>query len=229
MGILSFFKRAPKIEKAEPKPLTPVMTEKGDFESFLRSLFRNSLIILITGKRGSGKSALGMALLENINRHTRKRCYALGYDGAKLPRWIRKAQKLEDVADNSIALVDEGAIAFFSREAMKEPNKVLSKIMALARHKNLSLILIAQSSAMIDLNVIRLADVIMLKEPSLLQAKFERRAIREMYEKVEPIFKQTTEREKYFYVWSDEFEGLVSFGLPTFWSEGISKAFKRIK
>ncbi|MEM5798314.1 MAG: hypothetical protein QW703_00970 [Candidatus Aenigmatarchaeota archaeon] len=229
MGIFDIFKKRPKLPEKPFQPIKIETTDKGSFDDFYKSMLSKSLIILITGKRGSGKSALGMSLLETIARNTKRRCYALGYDMAKLPKWIKKIENLEDVPENSVALVDEGAIVFFSREAMKEPNKVLSKIMAIARHKNLSLILIAQSSAMIDLNVIRLADVIMLKEPSLLQAKFERKAIREMYEKVEPLFKKVTEREKYFYVWSDDFEGMASFDLPTFWSEGISKAFKKIK
>jgi hypothetical protein len=122
-------------------------------------------------------------------------------------------------------LVDEGAITFSARDAMKASNKWLGKIMAIARHKNLSLLLISQNSAMVDLNVLRLADVVLLKEPSLLQAKFERKAIREMYEQVKPKFTALKERKKYFYVWADEFQGLVESGLPEFWSDRISKSF----
>ena len=83
------------------------------------------------------------------------------------------------------------------------------------------------NSAMIDLNVLRLADVVLLKEPSLLQAKFERKAIKEMYEKVKVKFEAVEDRNRYAYIWSDEFEGLVSYGLPEFWSEGISKSFAK--
>ena len=81
------------------------------------------------------------------------------------------------------------------------------------------------NSAMIDLNVLRLADVVLLKEPSLLQAKFERKAIKDMYNQVGDAFKQLKHRERYFYVWSDEFEGMMEFELPDFWNESISKSF----
>ena len=98
--------------------------------------------------------------------------------------------------------------------------------MAIARHKNLTLILVAQSSALIDLNVLRLADSLLLKEPSLLQSKFERKAIKEMYEKAAPLFKDKENKKQYTYIFDDEFEGLIEFNLPYFWNEGISKSFK---
>jgi len=86
------------------------------------------------------------------------------------------------------------------------------------------------NSAMIDLNVLRLADIVLLKEPSLLQTKFERKGIKDMYERVSKIFKDLKEddvKEKYFFVWSDDFEGLLSYDLPAFWSDNVSKAFRK--
>ncbi|MCX8193972.1 MAG: hypothetical protein N3G19_01265, partial [Candidatus Pacearchaeota archaeon] len=133
------------------------------------------------------------------------------------------------VPNDSAVLVDEGAIVYSSRDSMKDSNKFLSKMMAIARHKNLSLILIAQNSAMIDLNVLRLADVLLLKEPSLLQAEFERKPIQKMYDKIGNYFKALEEREKFFYIWSDEFMGLLSYELPKFWNESISKSFSNFK
>jgi hypothetical protein len=229
MGLLGLFKREPK---KPPEPFIPfqvVEAIKGEYDDFYKSVLKYSLIMLITGKRGSGKTALGMKLLEAFNKETRRRCYAVGFDHAKLPRWMKKAEDPEHVPTNAVVLVDEGAVAFSSRDAMRAPNKLLGKLMAIARHKNLSMILIAQNSAMIDLNVLRLADIVLLKEPSLMQAKFERKAIREMYEKIKPKFESVGNRKGHFYVWSDEFEGLLSYGLPQFWSEGISKSFKNLK
>ena len=40
---------------------------------------------------------------------------------------------------------------------------------------------------MIDVNVLRLADTLLFKEPSLLQSRFERKALKDMFEKVAPL------------------------------------------
>lgn len=227
MGLFNLFRKKPR--QIEPiQPFEVVKTEEGSFEAFFNKLLKYSLIMLISGKRGSGKTSLGMCLLEVLNS-SRKRCYALGFGSAKLPRWIKKADNLEKVPNNSAVLVDEGAIVYSSRDSMKEPNKMLGKLMAIARHKNLSLILIAQNTSMIDLNVLRLTDILLLKEPSLLQTEFERPALQKRYAKITPLFKKQKEKAKCFYAWSDDFEGMLSYNLPGFWSDSISKSFKNFR
>jgi hypothetical protein len=232
MGIFDMFskKTVLRTEKGKPfKAFDVVETVKGDFDTFHSKLLKYSLIMLINGKRGSGKTALGMRLLELFRKKTKRKSYILGYDSTKLPGWIKKSEAIEDVPNNAIVLVDEGGLSFSSRDSMKEANKMLGKIMAVARHKNLTLILITQNSAMIDLNVLRLADTLLLKEPSLLQSKFERKAIKEMYDKVAPHFEKARNKQKKFYVWDDEFEGMLSYELSDFWSDKISKSFKNFK
>ncbi|MFH1641513.1 MAG: ATP-binding protein [Nanoarchaeota archaeon] len=201
-----------------------VKSEKGNYQDFHKRLLKGSNIVLITGKRGSGKTALGMKFLELFKKHSKRKLHAMGF--SKLPFGIKNVNTIEDIRNNSVVLLDEGAINFSSRDTMKSANKELGKIMAIARHKNLSLILIAQNSAMIDLNVLRLADTVILKEPSLLQAQFERKAIKDMYEKVAPHFSALEQRKAHFYVMDDEFEGLLKYSLPSFWTEKISKSFK---
>jgi hypothetical protein len=82
---------------------------------------------------------------------------------------------------------------------------------------------------MIDLNVMRLSDTIIFKEPSLLQSRFERKSILDLFRKAEEQFKkiENSERKKHFYVLDDEFEGILSFSLPEFWSDKISKSFSK--
>ena len=224
MGILDIFRK-----KKEEEPYIPfevAKSEKGSYEEFLGKLKNSSLVILIVGKRGSGKTSLGMKFLEFFHKERKRKCYTLGYEAARLPWWLKKVDSLEKIPNNSIALFDEGAVLFSARESMKNINKELSKIMAIARHKNLTLVLITQNSAMIDLNVLRLADTLLLKEPSLLQSKFERKVLRDIYEKIKPEFAKLKEKKGHFYVWDDDFQGLIKYSLPSFWSEKISKSFK---
>lgn len=232
MGILDLFRKIGESKKKAKEPFIPfstIETKGGSYDKFYNKLLKYSLIMLIIGKRGSGKTALGMRLLELFNKNAKKRCYAVGFQNSKIPRWIRKADVIEEIPNNSVALIDEGGIVFSSRESMKDANKMLGKIMAIARHKNITLVLVTQNSAMIDLNVLRLADTILLKEPSLLQSEFERKALKNMYDKIIPLFKEREDKEKYFYVWDDEFEGLLEYGLPSFWNEGVSKSFRNFR
>ena len=65
-------------------------------------------VVLILGKRGSGKSALGYRLLE-LSRYG-PRPYVVGVPKSarhQLPGWIGIAASLEEVPPKSIVLVDE--------------------------------------------------------------------------------------------------------------------------
>lgn len=229
MGFLDMFKKEKEIKRNSGEqyiPFSIIDTKKGSYEDFHSKLISSSTIMLVLGKRGSGKTALGMKMLENFNKKSKRKCYALGFEDTKLPRWIKRVEDVEQLSNNSIALLDEGARAFFSRESMKDSNKALSKIMTIARHKNISLVIITQNSGMIDLNVLRLADTLLLKEPSLLQSKFERKAMKDIYDKISPEFEKHKFRKDKVYVWDDDFEGLLSFGLPDFWNNNISTSFR---
>ncbi|MEA2036874.1 MAG: zonular occludens toxin domain-containing protein [Nanoarchaeota archaeon] len=228
MGILDLFKKKEegKVKVNDYKAFDIVKDVKGDYSGFEKKLLNHSTVMLITGRRGSGKTALGMKFLELFKEKTRKRCLAMGFSDAKLPWKIKKIADLEAAPKNSVVLIDEGAVTFSSRDSMKDSNKLLGKIMAVARHKNLSLILIVQNSAMIDLNVLRLADSLILKEPSLLQTEFERAPIKKIYSQVIPHFEELKEKQKHFYVWDDDFQGLMKYDLPNFWNDNISKSFR---
>ncbi|MBU1974913.1 MAG: hypothetical protein KKG59_00760 [Nanoarchaeota archaeon] len=228
MALLDFLKPKTKIRKIINLEDFFVVesTKEGNSTPFQKKVAYKSLILLIIGRRGSGKTALGMSFLEFFHEKTRKKCCILGFEKTKLPRWIQKVPNVKDAPLNSTVLIDEGGIVLSSRDSMKDRNKEISKIMTIARHKNLSLIFISQNSAMIDLNVLRLADTLLLKEPSLLQAKFERKALKDIYEDIKERFKEKKEKAAYFFVWDDDYQGMMKFDLPEFWDEGVSKSFR---
>jgi len=212
---------------SKAKTLFDVKTSsRGDFNYFLENFNDKSLIMLIIGKRGGGKTALGMKFVE-IGKILDKKSYVVGFENSKVPKWVKKASNLEDVPNNSLVLVDEAGISFSARESMKKGNKEMANLLSIARHKNLSLIFITQNSAMLDLNVLRLADVLLFKEPSLLQSRFERKNLQDMFQKVGENFKDLDNRKNYSYVISDDFEGLVWNELPDFWNESSSKSFSK--
>jgi hypothetical protein len=200
-------------------------TTAGTFDHFTESYLNKSQIMLIFGKRGSGKSTLGFRMMENMHVQTGRNGYVLGVKQDVLPSWIRSVESIEDAKNGGVVLVDEGAIAFSARQSMKKSNVGLGKLLAIARHKDLSLLFITQNTGMIDKNVLNLTDVIIAKEGSLLQKKMERPVVRDFVTKADASIKSVgrEDRIKHCYIFSDEFEGLVEISLPSFWSTKISK------
>lgn len=199
---------------------------RGNFEDFIKGFRDHSLIMLIIGRRGAGKTALGMKLIETAAILNRK-IYVIGFGNSKVPNWVKKAEGISDIPNNSLVLIDEAGISFSSRSSMKQSNKDLAELLAIARHKNLSLIFITQNSAMLDLNVLRLCDILLFKEPSLLQTRFERKGLQDIFNKVSSAFSEIESKKEHFYIISDDFEGLVKSGLPQFWNDSISKSFRK--
>jgi len=196
----------------------------GDYDFLEKRLNKDSIIALIFGKRGSGKSALGFKLLENIHDKSNRKCFVLGVGQEVMPKWISPIENIEEVPDNSVVLVDEGAISFNSRESMNLNNKGIGKLMAIARHKDLTILFITQNTGMIDKNVLKLVDTLLIKQGSLLQQEMERGEVKKFYEKADKALKKLDgDKRKYVYMLDSDFEGVVSVPLPNFWSEGLSK------
>ncbi|MBU1111487.1 MAG: DUF815 domain-containing protein [archaeon] len=200
--------------------------KKGNIETFNNFLYDNkSTIGIILGARGTGKSAIGMSFLENFASKSEKKLYALGFKQNALPHWIRVVKSIEEIENNSVLLVDEGGIEFSSRSSMTNANKLLSDILLVARHKDLSVMFITQNSSNLEVNAIRQADYLILKPSSLLQKDFERKKIKEVYESVDKDFEDLKEDRGLTYLYSDKYCGFISNDLPSFWSEKVSKGY----
>ncbi|MBU0457791.1 MAG: zonular occludens toxin domain-containing protein [Nanoarchaeota archaeon] len=216
--------------KADPiiDDLKEIKCIQGNFESFQKKIYHNkSTVGLIIGARGTGKSAVGMRLLENFKVHTTKNIYAMGFKAVSLPDWITVINDVEDIENNSVLLIDEGGIEFSSRKSMSDANTILSEILLIARHKDLSVIFITQNSSNLEINVIRQADYLILKPSSLLQIDFERKKIKEIYEKAKNNFEKLKEVEGLTYIYADNYHGFVTNTLPSFWSENVSKGYAK--
>lgn len=225
-------KQEKQLEQQRPKtnaqytPLTELKTLKGNIKKFENHLFaKDSTIGIILGARGSGKSAMGMKILENFSKKTKKNVYAMGFNKEDLPGWISVAENVKEIQNDSVVLIDEGGISFSSRKSMSSANQLLSELLFIARHKNLSILFITQNSSNLEVNVLRQADFLVMKPSSLLQKDFERKIIKDIYSKIEEEFKNFDD-PGLTYIHSDKFRGFVSNKLPSFWNVKVSKAFK---
>jgi hypothetical protein len=197
----------------------------ANFEDYL--LNSTSTIGLIIGARGKGKSAMGLKLLENVHAKTKRKVCTMGFRHAMLPSWMIPVQEVQSVPQGSFLLIDEGGITFSSRRSMSDANTILSELLLIARHKDLSILFISQNSSNLEVNALRQADYLLLKPSSLLQKDFERKKIKDIYSSVSTEFNQFKNKKGVTYVYSDSFTGFVSNPLPSFWSTSLSKSWKK--
>ena len=215
---------------AQYEPFTVTETKQGNFQAFEKHIFASdSTIGIIVGARGSGKTGFGIKLLENLYAKHKKKCFAIGFIEQEMPSWITVAEDPQQLENNGFVLIDEGGILFSSRKSMTSANKMLSDLLLIARHKNLSILFIAQNSSNLDVNIIRQADYLVVKKPSLLQKDFERKFIQDIYNKVGDEFKKYGDKKGVTYIYADKFTGFVENPLPSFWSVKISKSFAQVQ
>jgi hypothetical protein len=208
-------------------PFTIVKSLSGGFKGFETTLAKkDSTIGIILGARGSGKSAFGLKLLENLHAVSGRKIVAMGFKAGELPSWMHTIDDIELIENNSYVLIDEGGILFNARQGFSDANQLLSKLLLIARHKDLSIMFISQNSSNLEINAIRQADYLVLKPSSLLQLDFERKKIKDIYLEAAEDFAKFKNTKGLTYIYSDTFKGFVSNPLPTFWTQSISKSFR---
>lgn len=186
-------------------------------------------VVLILGKRGSGKSALAYRLLE-LFRY-RARPYVVGTpNGARnlLPTWIGLAPSLEAVPEKSIALIDEAYLSHHARESQAKKSLTMSRLLNLSRQREQTLIFVTQEARQVDRNIASSANVIVFKEPGPLQFEFERPELRRIAHQARDGFETITEaRAGWSYTHSpdSDFAGMIENELPSFWSAKVSHLF----
>jgi len=185
--------------------------------------------IIIPGKKGGGKSGLGYRLLEIFKYVLNP--YVLGFPAQAqklLPDWIGIATILDEIPPYSIVLMDEAYLRCHSRDSLSTQNKEISKLVNLSRQKNLTIIFITPETKQLDKNIISQVDVIIFKEPSMLQTKFDLKEFKKIAEQAKLAFNDLSgDKRKWSYVYSEDtdFMGLVENSLATFWSTELSHAF----
>jgi hypothetical protein len=203
-----------------------IKESNGNFKDWFINLCESdSKIGIIIGSRGSGKTAFGLKLIENIYSKFNKDCFAMGFKEDELPIWIKGVSDIKEINNNSVVLIDEGGILFSSRSSMSSANKLLSSLMLVARHKNMTIIFISQNSSNLEVNILRQADFLALKSSSLLQKDFERKIIQKIYSDTQKDFEKYSKEKGLTHIYAENYKGFVSNPLPSFWKESISKSF----
>jgi hypothetical protein len=213
---------------ATPEGLISPEQSEG-YNAWLDS-FESGKVILILGRRGSGKTALAAKIGEYMLVTNRMAFFWIGLPREArglLPHWVNMADSIEQCPPGCLIIIDEAGLHYLSLAFSTEENILLRRFLMICRHKHCSLVFAVQSSRDLENSVVRLADTIIFKEPGLNQPDSERPDLRKRTKKAALVFKEIPKEQKpeAAYVFDDNFEGLIKSSVPSFWSDELSHIY----
>jgi len=159
-------------------------------------------------------------------------CYVYRFPEEKkslIPEWLGILQDLADAPPGSITLVDEAYLAFSSRDPQKRANKEITKIINLARQREIGLIFVAHESGHLEKNILSGIDTLVVKKPAPLQVGLDRSFLKPYLLKAQRLFQGKNDAfvksSSYICFSPSGFEGVLENPTPSFWSEKLSHVF----
>jgi energy-coupling factor transporter ATP-binding protein EcfA2 len=217
---------------ADPKGLTGSPEQSEAYNRWLDG-FQEGKVVLIVGRRGSGKSVLAAKMGEYMMATYRMPCYWVGLpDQAKalIPSWIKIVDDPHKCPVNSFIICDEAGINFLSLLFNSDRNRFLRALLMVCRQRHCSLVFAVQSTTDIDVSVVRQADSLVFKQPGLHQPETERQNIRSRARQAALAFSAMTREEalESAFIFDDDFEGIIKSTPPSFWSEDLSHIYAHL-
>jgi len=228
-------------EKSSEADILPIMAEEVEQVPAIVPKIKTQLnykwldvikppaIVVVLGNRGTGKSATCYSLLEHFKY--KLDVFVVGFPEqgkVLLPDWIGIAKSLEEVPSNTISIVDEAYLSHHARGSMSKENKNICRLLNLSRQENKTVVFIAQQGRQLDIDIVSSADVLIFKNPGMLQHKFERPGLRDVLIEAQQAFGKVrgdTRRWSYVYSQSSNFAGLIENELPKFWNKKLSNIY----
>lgn len=217
---------------ADPRGLTGASEQSDGYIRFLDG-FQEGKVVIICGKRGSGKSALAAKMGEYMTATFQMPVYWIGLpDQAKelIPSYIKIVDDPHKCPVNSFIICDEAGINFLSLLFNTSRNRFLRALLMVCRQRHCSLVFAVQSTTDMDVSIVRQADCLIFKQPGLHQPETERSNIRPRAKQAALAFSAMTKEEalESAYVFDDDFEGIIKFIPPIFWSEKLSHIYAHL-
>ena len=204
----------------------------SDYMAWLDSLELGK-VILILGKRGSGKSAFALKLGEYLFAVHEVPVWLVGIPeevSIYLPKWVNIAQDIDQVDLGAFIIVDESGLQYMANQYQSDANTIMRRLLMIARHRKQSVVFICQVASDVDKSVVRQADCIIFKQPTLMQAQNDRPEVRDIAGRALKVFESLPkeDRLRHAYVHDGDFVGLLEYNLPDYWREELSFAFANV-
>jgi DNA-binding CsgD family transcriptional regulator len=194
-----------------------------------RSIIVHPSVVLVLGKRGSGKSALGYRLLELFRYVATPHVVGVPRSARSLlPDWIGIAPSLEDVPPKATALVDEAYLAYHARGSMAAEARAMSQLLNLSRQREQTLVFVSQEARQVDRNIASSANVVVFKDLGMLQLEFDRPEMNKLAGQAKEAFSTVQgDRRRWAFVYAPDADhvGMLENEVPTFWKPSLSHLF----
>lgn len=168
-------------------------------------------IILILGKRESGKTVLAHRVADFLRRPT----YAIS-PSQQPPNWIIKWQldMIDEIPPNSTLILDDLPVYMSTRDYHEGTIQSIERLIPVARHRKMFVIFVSQTSGFADRWCMD-ADVVFIKQMSILYADIERPAVKKLMDRAAPYFKDRPDMwvKKHAFMVTDSWEGLIKVNM----------------
>ena len=199
------FRLAPLFLKRQPQSPQPELLGKD--KALLNLKGKEGAVILILGKRESGKTVLSHRLAEFLERPV----YVISPNQKPLP-WMTeiKLEDIDSIPPNSTLIMDDLPLYLSSRDYNEATARNVERLIPVTRHRKIILIFISQTSGFADRWTMD-ADAIFLKQMSLLYADLERPTVKKLMDRAAPHFERKTDEwlKRHCYFITDSFEGIL--------------------
>lgn len=211
---------------ADPKGLTGSSEQIDAYTEWLDSLQKGK-VVLIAGSRGSGKTCLAGKIAEFASASFRMPIFWIGLPPEArqlLPNWVTLANDPMQCPVGSLIVVDEAGLEYCATLFSTSHNRFMNALLMICRQRHCSLIFCVQSTADVDLRILRQTDSLLFKQLSLNQVETERPSVRKRAARADLAFKGMSKMDclESAYVCDKRWEGVIRFSPPIFWSEALS-------
>lgn len=214
---------------ADPKGLIGSSEQLDAYNGWLDSL-QEGKVVIIAGGRGSGKTCLAAKMAEFASASFRMPIFWVGLPPEArqlLPNWVTLVNDPMQCPVGSFILVDEAGLEYCATLFSTSHNRFMSALVMICRQRHCSLVFCVQSTADIDLRILRQSDTVIFKQLSLNQLETERPSVRKRAARAELAFKGMSKMEclESAYICDKSWEGVIRFSPASFWSEGLSYVY----